>query len=108
MIARGTICLLEEDGPVARRAVVVVQSDAFNRSRIPTVVVVPLSSRKTLGQAPGNVPVPARCSGLLADTVAVISSPHTVDRSHLTPTPARLPAELLDTIERGLRLVLGA
>jgi mRNA interferase MazF len=107
-MARGTVCLLKDDGLSTRRPVVVVQSDAFNRSRIPTVVIVPLSSRLVLGRAPGNVPVPARHSGLLGDTVAIVSSPQTLERRHLNPTASRLPHELLDAIDQGLRLVVGA
>jgi mRNA interferase MazF len=42
-------------GPGFRRPVVVVQGDAFNLSRIVTVVCVPLTSNLRWVKAPGNV-----------------------------------------------------
>jgi mRNA interferase MazF len=46
--------------PGFRRPVVVVQGDAFNRSRITTVVCVALTSNLRWAEAPGNV-VSGRC-----------------------------------------------
>lgn len=64
MIAQGDIWwadLQEPSGsrPGFRRPVVVVQGDALNRSRIATVVCVPLTSNVKWAAAPGNVPLPA-------------------------------------------------
>lgn len=42
-------------GPGLRHPVVVIQCDAFNRSRIATVVCVPLTSNTGLAEVPGNV-----------------------------------------------------
>ena len=42
-------------GPGHRRPVVIVQGDALNRSRIGTVVCVPLNSNLRWADAPGNV-----------------------------------------------------
>ena len=50
--------------PGFRRPVVVVQSDAINRSRIGTVVCVPLTSNLKCANAPGNVLLKARLTGL--------------------------------------------
>ena len=47
-----------------RRPLLVVQDDAFNRSRIRTVIAVVLASSSRLLEAPGNVLLPARASGL--------------------------------------------
>lgn len=85
----------------------VVQSEPFNRSRIPTLLIIPLSSHVHLAEAPGNVLVPAAASGLLRNTVAVVSGVHAFERSSLRETPGRLPASLLEAIDHGLRLVLG-
>ena len=51
-------------GPGFRRPVVVVQGDALNRSRIATVVCVPLTSNLRWALAPGNVHLSARHTGL--------------------------------------------
>jgi mRNA interferase MazF len=50
-------------GPGFRRPVVVVQGDALNRSRIATVVCVPLTSNLKWATAPGNVLLPASATG---------------------------------------------
>jgi mRNA interferase MazF len=49
--------------PGFRRPVMVVQGDAFNRSRIDTVVCVPLTSTLRLADAPGNVLLVAQDNG---------------------------------------------
>ena len=86
---------------------VVVQAEPFNRSRIPTVLVVPLTANLRLAQAPGNVRVPGTASGLPRDSVANVAQVVTIERRHLRPTGHRLPAELFELVEEGLRLVLG-
>lgn len=98
------MCHLEDFG--LRRPVLVVQADSFNRSRIPTVVVVPLSARIEMAQAPGNVLVPATASGLPADTVALVSAVHAIERRRLKETAALVSDPLLDSVGQGLRLVL--
>ena len=107
MIARGSVCLIEESWPGGRRPVVVVQAEPFNRSRIPTLLVIPLSSQSHLAEAPGNVLVPAAASGLLRNTVAVVSGLQAFERRSLRETQGRLTAPLLEAIDHGLRLVLG-
>jgi mRNA interferase MazF len=93
--------------PGFRRPVLVVQSDAFNRSRIRTVVAVVLTSNLRLVEAPGNVLVPARTSGLPKDSVANVSQVITLDRESLTEPAGRLRGGLLAAVDEGLRLVLG-
>ena len=92
--------------PGYRRPVVVVQADSFNRSRIETLVAVALTSNLRLADAPGNVYVPKRASGLPRDSVANVSQIVTLDRDVLAQRAAALPADLLQQINRGLRLVL--
>jgi mRNA interferase MazF len=93
--------------PGFRRPLVVVQIDAFNRSRIQTVVCVVLSSNLRLADAPGNVILAKRESGLPKDSVANVSQIVTVDRDVLTERVGKLPALVRERIDRGLRLVLG-
>ena len=110
MIERGTICWAEAPGAGAgggRLPVVVVQADPFNRSRIPTVLVVPLTANLRLAPAPGNVRVPAAQSGLHRDTIADVAHVLTLERRHLRPTSARIDGELSGALDDGLRLSLG-
>lgn len=94
-------------GPGYRRPVLVVQADAFNRSRIQTVVVVVLTSNLRLRAAPGNVLLKANETGLPKDSVANVSQVLTIDRSFLTEHAGRIAPRRLGEIDAGLRLVLG-
>ena len=91
---------------VKRRPVLIVQSDAFNRSRLRTVLAVVLTSNMRLVDAPGNVLIPAKAVGLPKDSVANVSQVITVDRDFLTEPAGRLRGPLLKDVENGLRLVL--
>jgi mRNA interferase MazF len=94
-------------GPGYRRPVLVVQADAFNRSRIATVIAVVLTSNLRLVEAPGNVLLAARESGLPRDSVANVSQVVTLDRAELVERAGRLSPRLMARVDGGLRLVLG-
>jgi mRNA interferase MazF len=93
--------------PGYRRPLLIVQDDAFNRSRIETVLAVVLMSNLRLREAPGNVLIPARAVGLPKDSVANVSQFVTVDRAFLDRRIGRLPAPLMAAVDSGLKLVLG-
>lgn len=99
----------EPDGaePGYHRPILVVQSDAFNRSRIHTIIGVVLTTNARLIDAPGNVLLPARATGLPRDSVANVSQVITVDRDFLVEPAGRVRGQLLKDVESGLRLVLG-
>ena len=52
-----------------RRPILVAQADRFNRSRLPTVIGIALTSNTRYLDAPGNVLLPASRSGLPRDSV---------------------------------------
>jgi mRNA interferase MazF len=87
--------------------VVVVQADALNRSRIATVVCVPLTSNLKWAGAPGNVTLPARLTGLPKDSVANVSQIVSVDKDLLTTRVAKLPRAKLESLLSGIDVVLG-
>ena len=91
----------------SKRAVLVMQDDAFNRSRIGTVVVVPLTTNLALAEAPGNVQLGKKESGLSRDSVIVVSQVGAIDRRHLVENAARLRKGTITNVESGIRLVLG-
>ncbi len=112
MISQGEIWwadLGEPEGsaPGFRRPVVVVQSDSFNRSRIATVVCVPLTSNMRWADAPGNVALDSATSGLPKDSVANVSQLVTIDRAILTERVSKLPDAKLDLVLYGIDIVLG-
>jgi mRNA interferase MazF len=92
--------------PGYRRPLLIVQNDLFNRSRLRTVLAVVLTSNLRLVDAPGNVLVPARASGLPRDSVANVSQVITIDRNALTDRVGRLPGTIIDQVANGLRLAL--
>lgn len=92
--------------PGFRRPVLVIQSNPFNRSRIQTVIVAVITSNLRLAEAPGNVLLPARISGLPRDSVVNVSQVLTLDRSFLTEEVSKLPNRFLAEVDAGLRLVL--
>ena len=94
-------------GPGFRRPVVVVQSDALNRSRIATVVCVPLTSTLKWGLAPGNVPLSARLTGLPKNSVANVSQIVTLDKNFLAVRVSKLPLSKLELVLTGIAVILG-
>jgi len=94
-------------GPGFRRAIVVVQGDALNRSRIATVVIVPLTSNLRWAAAPGNVSLSRRLTGLSKDSVANVSQILALDRDLLTERVGKLPRPKLELILAGIDVVLG-
>jgi len=92
--------------PGFRRPLLIVQADAFNRSRIRTTIAVVLTSNLRLVEAPGNVLVPRRASGLPKDSIANVSQVVTIDRDVLIERAGRVGGELLAAVEAGLRLAL--
>jgi mRNA interferase MazF len=92
--------------PGYRRPVLVMQSNDFNRSRIATIIAVAITSNIRLAQAPGNVLLPRKSTGLAVDSVANISQVLTIDKNFLTERIGSLPPYLLEQVEDGLRLVM--
>ena len=92
--------------PGFRRPILIAQADSFNRSRLRTVLGVVLTSNTRLLDAPGNVLVPARTSGLPKDSVANVTQIVTLDEDFLSERTGRIPPKLMARIDAGLRLVL--
>ena len=94
-------------GPGFRRPVVVVQGDSLNRSRVATVVCVPLTGNLRWGDAPGNVLLLARATGLPKDSVANVSQIITLDRSELVERIGKLARAKTELVLSGIDVVLG-
>jgi mRNA interferase MazF len=94
-------------GPRFRRPVLVVQGEAFNASRLATVVVVPLTSNLRWAAAPGNVALPAERTRLPKDSVANVSQIVAVDRSVLSERVGHVTEDDLALVLAGIDIVLG-
>jgi mRNA interferase MazF len=86
---------------------VVVQGDALNRSRIATLVCVPLTSNLKWADAPGNVLLAARSTSLPKDSVANVSQIVALDKSFLTERVGKLSPAKLALVIAGIDVVLG-
>ena len=89
--------------PGYRRPVLILQADSFNRSRIQTVVVVPLSTNTALTLAPDNVLCRPRETGLKKASVANVSQLTVIDRGRLADKAGVLSVRLLTQVEDGVR-----
>jgi len=110
--AQGDVCWADIPDPVGsgpgfRRPVVVVQGDALNRSRLGTVVCVPLTSNLKWADAPGNVLLRDQATSLPKDSVANVSQLVALDRSLLTERVGRITRKQLALLFAGIDIVLG-
>jgi mRNA interferase MazF len=112
VIAQGEVWWAELPEPAGsapgfRRPVVIVQGESFNRSRIATVVCVPLTSNLRWAGAPGNVLLKASSTGLPRDAVANVSQIITVDRALLSEQVGQISVQEMDLLLAGIDVVLG-
>jgi mRNA interferase MazF len=90
-----------------RRPVLIVQDDAFNESRIRTVVVLPLTTNLRLLDAPGNVPINNKESKLDEDSVILVAQFYALDRQKFIERVSKVKRETMEKVENGMMLVLG-
>ena len=112
MIAQGEIRWADLPDPIGssagfRRPVMIVQGDALNASRIATALCVPLTSNLKWADAPGNVLLPARETGLDRDSVANVSLLVAVDKTLLDERIGQVPRRTLERVLTGIDVVLG-
>jgi len=93
--------------PGFRRPVVVVQDDLLTDSRLPTVMVVPLTSNLKRGSAIGNLLLDTRETGLTRPSVALVCQVMTIDKTLLSELAGSLGRRAMSKLDEGLRLALG-
>lgn len=94
-------------GPGFRRPVVIIQGDAFNRSRIATVVCVPLTTNTKWANVPGNVLLPPQVTNLPQDSVANASLVISIGKALLIEHVGKLSRAKFELVLAGLDAVLG-
>jgi len=110
-VYRGEIWWASLPAPIAsepgyRRPVLIVQDDIFTQSHISTVIVVIITSKTQLAEAPGNVLLPSEATGLPKDSVANVSQVLTAHKSFLVERIGMLPEHLQELVDEGLRTIL--
>ena len=96
----------DDSSPSGTRPVLVVQAEAFNRSRIQTVITAVITSNLSLASAPGNVEVGPQESGLPRPSVVNVSQLFTIDKASFRSRCGRLASSTLDAVNEGLRAAL--
>jgi len=111
VINQGDIFLVDLDDPRGaepgfRHPHVVIQNNLFNRSRIRTVVVCPLTSSLKRAAAPGNVLLERQEANLPKQSVVNVSQIFTVDRTQLSEYVGTLSSQRVREILNGIGLVI--
>jgi len=89
-----------------RRPHVVIQNNAFNHSRIHTVVICAVSTNLRLGEAPGNVLLAKGEASLPKPSVVNISQLFTVDKQFLYEKIGSLSPRSLSKVLAGIHRLL--
>ncbi len=92
--------------PGFSRPTLIISDDEFNASRLRTVVVATLTSNLRLAEAPGNVLLSRKASGLPKRSVVNVSQLTTLDKTNLAERVKRLAAKEMLCVDAGLKLVL--
>ena len=112
MIAQGEIWWADLGDPIGsapgyKRPVLIIQCDAINASRIGTAACVPLTSNMKWGEAPGNVILRARMTGLPKDSVANVSLIVALDKQQFTERVGKIPRRQVNLVAAGIDVILG-
>lgn len=91
--------------PGFRRPVLIIQSDAFNKSNINTVICTAITSNLKLANSPGNILLIKGMSNLPKESVINISQIITLDKSFLGECVGTLNKTILRKVEDGIKLV---
>lgn len=91
--------------PAGRRPALVLQSNAFNLSRISTVVVAAITSNLRFEAMPGNVRLNKGEAGMPKSSVVNISQIHSIDRAYIESKIGTVPAEKLQLVKSGLQVL---
>jgi len=87
--------------------VLVVQGDAINHSRISTVICVALTSNTKWANAPGNVMLSIKATGLPKTSVVNVSQIVTLDKEQLVERVGKLPRAKFQLVLAGIDVTLG-
>jgi mRNA interferase MazF len=93
--------------PGYRRPVIILQNDFFNKSKINTTIVIPLTTNMILADAPGNILFKKNESKLKKDSVITISQIEVIGRHRLIEKITKLEKPILEKIESSIIFVLG-
>jgi mRNA interferase MazF len=91
--------------PAGRRPALVIQADAFNLSRLRTVVVAAITSNLGLEGMPGNVRLSKGEGGIPKASLVNVTQLHSIDREYIDERIGSVSFEKMDSVRAGLKLV---
>ena len=91
--------------PAGRRPALVLQSNAFNASRINTVVIAAITSNLRLEAMPGNVRLRKGEGGIPKTSVVNISQLHSIDRAYIEARMGRIDRPTFERVKTGLKIL---
>ena len=91
--------------PGKTRPVVIIQSDAINKSAIQTCICAIITSNVALMHAPGNILLETAESKLDKTSVINISQIITIDKSFLTSQVSMLSKSMITKIDNSIKIV---
>ena len=111
VINQGDLYWIELDEPEGsepgyKHPHVIVQNNLFNRSKIKTVLVCPLTTNLKRASAPGNVLLDKKESNQPKESVVNVSQVFTVDKEQLEEYVGTLSPKRITEILNGIKLVL--
>jgi mRNA interferase MazF len=111
VISQGDVFWLNLDEPTGskpgyRRPFVVIQNDAFNKSKIATVVVCAITSNMKLASAPGNVQLGKGEGNLSKPSVVNISQVLTIDKDDVQEKIGQLSKKRVEEIVMGFEYLI--
>lgn len=93
--------------PDGRRPAVVIQQNAYNRSKLRTTVVAAITSNLRLAAQPGNVRLRKGEANLPRASVVNVTQLRTTDKTRLGDLVGQLSRQRTEEILNGCALVLG-
>ena len=93
--------------PGYRRPVLIIQNDFFNKSKIDTTIIIPLTTNLLWADAPGNVFISKEESKLIKDSVISISQIEVIDRQRLIERISKIDRAIMDLVENNIMFILG-
>ena len=106
-VQQGQIWWMDWPESPQRPAVLVMQSDPFNRSQLQTVVCLALDPNWRLAEAPGNILLSPADTGLPHVCVANVAYLVTIDKRFLHEYVSTLPPFVLESVLDGVQLLFG-
>ena len=88
------------------RPVLIIQNDVGNLNS-PTTIVIPITAQSGKAKLPTHVELPGKRSTLPRDSLVLAEQVRTIDKTSLKDKLCSLDAELMNKVDKALKISLG-